>query len=271
MCDQCRVSRRRFLRGTGLALVGAATSSLLLACGGQQAAGDAADHGEAPHWEYTGATGTRNWSKLSADYMPCRAGQSQSPIDIVGIQAQHSSTLSPLEINYQPTPVTLLNNGHTVQVNYTPGSTLTFQGTTFELKQFHFHNPSEHTINGEPFAMELHLVHADNAGSLAVIGVLLQAGAENLVLAPFWGELPRREGEVMLNQQVDIASILPADGHYYTYNGSLTTPPCSESVTWIVMQTPVQMSAQQVAHYGAFLGHTARPVQPLHGRAIEAF
>lgn len=225
------------------------------------------DHGTA-HWSYEGSTGPDRWGDLSPEYRTCKTGKNQSPIDLSEITPD--TTLPELIVNYATLPVsaTMRNNTHTVQVDDNTGSTLTYQGTTYGLVQYHFHNPSEHTINGEPAAMELHLVHQDEDGNYLVVGVLFEPGEENPVLATFWDALPEHEGETTLGAEVNIADILPTDGIYETYEGSLTTPPCTEGVRWIMMKTPVEMSPAQIDHYGAFLGHTARPVQQPNNRVI---
>lgn len=264
MCTQCKLSRRAFLRTAGMTITGVA----LAACGTQGGESVSTNHSEV-HWGYTSDAGPDHWGDLKPEYELCRIGRKQSPVDITG--AMPDGMLQPAMINYQNTPVTLVNNGHTIQVNYAPGSTLLFDGQSYELAQFHFHHPSEHTIDGKPFVMELHLVHRNTAGNLAVVGVLLTEGTENPVLAQFWDRLPAQEGELPLDKSVNIASLLPIDGHYYTYMGSLTTPPCSEEVRWIVMKTPVEVSASQVAMFAAIFQGNARPVQQLNGRPIEEF
>lgn len=233
---------------------------------GEQAG--AGDHGDA-HWSYEGSTGPENWGRLSRAYRPCAAGKSQSPINIV--ETTESQSLQELIVGYEPfSPTVVINNGHTVRVNVPTTGTLTFEGTPYRLLQYHFHNPSEHAINGELSDMELHLVHQSEAGDLLVVGVMLEAGeAENPVLARFWDAMPTEEGEEEVSTTVDIANILPSDGMYYTYEGSLTTPPCSEGVRWIVMKTPVEISQEQSDAYAAFLGETNRPLQALNGRTVE--
>ncbi|NJN65468.1 MAG: carbonic anhydrase family protein [Chloroflexaceae bacterium] len=223
---------------------------------------------EAAHWSYEGNTGPSHWGDLSPDYRTCKTGKNQSPIDLTG--AMPVANLPELIVNYRTLPVsaTMHNNTHTIQVDENTGSTLIYNGTTYRLLQYHFHNPSEHTINGEPAAMELHLVHRDDEGNYLVVGVLFEAGAENPVLAGFWDALPEEEGETTLGAEVNIADILPIDGIYEAYEGSLTTPPCTEGVHWIMMKTPVEMSQEQIDYYGSFLGGTARPVQRLNNRAI---
>lgn len=225
-------------------------------------------HG-AGEWSYEGATGPENWGTLSPDYALCGDGESQSPVNISSANVGSADYV--LEIAYQETPITLTNNGHTIQVNYEPGSTITFDGTTYELLQFHFHQMSEHAMDDELAAMELHLVHQDDAGNLAVIGVLIQPGEANTVAENFWGQWNTEEGEADLEDvTVNIADILPDTHSYYTYEGSLTTPPCSEGVRWIVMQNPIEFSQEQIDTYGEILAGTNRPVQAPNTRMIDA-
>lgn len=268
MCRSCRQSRRSFLRIAGSTLAG----TLLAACArqqGPQPAEQGSGHASEVHWAYEGEGDPAHWSELLPEYAVCSSGKSQSPIDITS--AAHHETLGEIVFNYQSIPLTLTNNTHTIQINATPGSTITVAGTSYELAQFHFHDPSEHTINGQHSPMELHLVHKSADGALAVVGVLMNQGAENAALAQFWNALPQKAGEVKLDTQFAVASLLPADRHYYTYQGSLTTPPCSEGVRWIVLKAPIEVSPAQVEAYAAILPRTARPVQLLNGRTIADF
>ncbi len=228
---------------------------------------DGHDDAHEAEFSYGGDTGPSNWGSLSEQWSACRDGIEQSPVDIAG--ATENASLPALDLNYQVTTANLLNNGHTWQVNYDAGSTLTYMGETYELLQFHFHTPAEHPVSGTRAAMELHLVHQNAAGDLAVIGVLINAGQENAFLAQFWDDIPRQEGEVEEDYQLNVAEIMPADLSYYTYAGSLTTPPCSEIVTWIVLKTPVEASQAQIDAMNNNLGDNARPLQALNGRTIE--
>lgn len=258
MCIHCTMSRRDFLRVAGVVSAGA----LLTACG-------ARGEPQEVHWEYEGEAGPAYWGNIGPDFALCSSGTSQSPIDIAN--AATTGDLSALQFNYTSTPLNLINNGHTIQVNHIPGSTMTFEGHTYKLVQFHFHNPSEHALNGERFPMELHLVHSDNDGNLAVVGVWLAEGAENPYLARAWDYLPPELSEQKLPTTLNAANLLPANQSYYTYEGSLTTPPCSQQVRWLMMQEPVEMSRAQINTYGAILGGTARPLQDLNGREIKLY
>lgn len=223
--------------------------------------------GSAP-WGYSGEEGPENWGSLSAEYGICGSGKNQSPIDI------RNTIEAPLEgiaFSYQPTALDCVNNGHTVKASCAPGSEMTIEGTTYKLLQFHFHTPSENMINGESFPMEVHLVHADADGNLAVVGVMFREGAENPVVTSIWDRIPKAKGETVKDEgvQLSAADLLPANQEYYRFNGSLTTPPCSEGVKWFVMKEAVEASAQQVKQFTeAMHGPTNRPVQSANARPV---
>ncbi|MCM0150452.1 carbonic anhydrase [Photobacterium galatheae] len=223
----------------------------------------AADHS----WGYEGVNGPEHWAALSGDFATCAAGKNQSPIDLV---AMVEGKLPPLSLYYQPASASVIDNGHTVQVNYAPGSSLTLDGQSFELKQFHFHTPSENHIRGKSFPLEGHFVHADKSGNLAVIAVMFQEGEANEALAKIWSQMPSATGKVVsLNQKVDVRQIIPAQQDYYRFSGSLTTPPCTEGVRWIVLKQPQTVSASQIEAFYQVLGHgNNRPVQPVNGRLV---
>ena len=242
---------------------------------GSPAAGKAADgggHGTGQggkvHWEYTGDLGPSHWGDLADKFATCTFGNSQSPIDLAGsIEPEPAN----IEISYHPTPLRILNNGHTLQVNYEPGSHITIGHSQYELLQFHFHVPSEHEVATSSFPMEGHLVHKDSHGELAVIGVFMMKGEANPFFQALADHLPSHadEEKVVAGMMVNVQDMLPHDQSIYTYSGSLTTPPCSESVSWNVMSTPVEVSSQQIAAFASILGYNARPVQPLNGRAVS--
>ncbi|MFY9975248.1 MAG: carbonic anhydrase [Chromatiaceae bacterium] len=231
---------------------------LLASCSAYSAAG--------PHWEYSGAEGPGNWASLSPDYGAC-SGRNQSPIDLTGFV---EADLSPIQFSYQPGGTEILNNGHTVQVNYAPGSRIELDGHVFELKQFHFHAPSENHINGKSYPMEAHLVHSDKDGHLAVVAVMLEEGEANKGIEAAWAGMPEKEGEKhALPAAVAAESLLPANRDYYRFNGSLTTPPCSEGVWWLVMKAPVSASKEEIEHFAHVMHHpNNRPVQPANARPV---
>lgn len=222
---------------------------------------------DAPHWGYSGHTGPAHWGELSPDFILAKTGKQQSPIDIRNAQSARGI----LQIDYNPTTLEIVNNGHAIQLNYKKGSFLKMDGATYELKQFHIHSPSEHTVNGEYFDMEIHLVHISDAGKIAVAGVLFKQGKKNVFLEKFWKMLPETPGERILDKTLNLnaADVLPANKTYYAYDGSLTTPPCSEGVKWYVLSEPAEISAEQLAEFQKLYKGNFRPVQPLNGRIIN--
>ena len=191
---------------------------------------------------------------------------SQSPIDVSNPAALD---LANLAFHYQPTTVNIINNGHTIQVNYDSGSYIELDGVRYDLTQFHFHAPSEHSVKGVLAAAEVHLVHKAADGKLAVVGLLVEVGAHNPALDAYWSDLPATSGPVQqLSTQANAAGMLPAAPLTYRYAGSLTTPPCSEGVAWSVMVQPIQISAEQLATFTRLYDGNNRPVQPLNGRAL---
>ena len=226
------------------------------------------DETEGAHWTYSGETGPESWGELSEEWATCGTGVEQSPIDInseIG-----ASPVESLTMNYADSTLNVLNNGHTVQVNYAPGSDIALNGVTYELKQFHFHSNSEHTVDGQAFPLEMHLVHQATDGSLAVLGVFFEDGAENEALAGVFENLPADEQEATLvdGLTVNASEFIPADGDAWTYAGSLTTPPCSEGVAWTVMATPLEASTEQLSAFSDIFDHNYRPTQPLGAREV---
>ncbi|WP_448560681.1 carbonic anhydrase [Trichothermofontia sp.] len=248
-----------------VATLGVAGSTLSL--GGKPSAAIAGEALGTPHWGYTGELAPEHWGELSTEYQACQWGTHQSPIDLAGAIA---ADLPPIHLNYQATPLRIVNNGHTIQVNYRSGSTLTIGDRTFELVQFHFHHPSEHRVQGQAADMELHLVHRSASGALAVVGVLLTSGAENLALKPIFAAMPDRPGPEQVLPQVTLNAqdLLPQNLASYRYFGSLTTPPCFEEVTWIVLQQPVTLSVAQIRQFAKLFPGNARPVNALNQRFL---
>jgi carbonic anhydrase len=219
------------------------------------------------HWGYIGHASPEYWGELSPEYQLCSNGKNQAPIDL---HAMIEAELKPLSIAYKAGGVAVLNNGHTIQINYEPGSTLDVDDHVFELKQFHFHTPSENTIEGESFPMEMHLVHLDEAGNIAVVGVMFSEGTPNAELAKAWSVMPKQaDQQAVPGETLDAAALLPKNRDYYRFNGSLTTPPCTEGVTWIVLQEPVMVSAEQVETFAHVMHHpNNRPVQSVNARPV---
>lgn len=240
-------------------------AALLLILVGLLAAAEEAKH--APHWTYAGEAGPAHWGELEKDFAMCASGKNQSPVNLSHLI---EADLPPIGFDYQPGGYEVINNGHTVQVQFKPGSRIRVDDTDFVLKQVHFHAPSENTIEGRSFPMEAHLVHADAQGHLVVVAVMFEEGAANEWLAKIWPRVPMHaDGEENLRTPLAATGLLPAHRDYYRYSGSLTTPPCSEDVRWLVLKQPVKASATQLAVLGRMLGHANnRPVQPLGARLV---
>jgi carbonic anhydrase len=227
--------------------------------------------GAQSHWDYEGATtGPASWGKLSPDNVMCDKGRNQSPLDINIGEVLHAA-VKPLQPSYTANnKATIINNGHTVQVDFDAGNTLVVDKVPFTLKQMHFHAPSENQIGGRAFPMEAHFVHADAQGNLLVVAVMFQEGRENAELAKLAAALPANAGPASpLATPVSPLALLPKSLVYYRFNGSLTTPPCTEGVRWLVLKAPVTASKAQIeAVERAIKHHNNRPVQPLNARVI---
>jgi carbonic anhydrase len=232
------------------------------------APGAPAPHGGKPHWGYTGKTDARHWGRLSPDYLMCQRGQQQSPIDI---RASGKGRLPPLRIDYPEGPAEVLNNGHTVQVLPAPGGRLGLVDGDFELLQFHFHAPGEERVRGSAFPLDVHFVHRNSQGELAVVAVLFKLGQPNPVLGQIFANLPRHADEqTRLARPLDPSGLLPRNRAYYAYMGSLTTPPCSENVRWQVLKTTMTLSRAQLDAFRRLYSMNARPVQPTNRRPIDS-
>lgn len=221
------------------------------------------------HWSYSGGTGPAHWASLEPDYAACGKGKAQSPIDIETAHVRQQD-LAPLVFDYKPAALHIINNGHTIQVNVPSGSTLMVGGDRYGLVQFHFHHPSEEQIDGKRSEMVVHLVHRDEQGHLAVVAVLFQSGGPNATLSTLWHNLPATEGQESAPAEVtiDAAELLPAVRDYFTFPGSLTTPPCSEGVRWFVLKAPMTLSADELATFAKIYPANARSIQPLNRRAV---
>ena len=224
-------------------------------------------HTETTPWGYEAENGPEVWARLSPEYGLCGVGKHQSPIDIVN---PTPAELPAINFNYQSTSLNIHNTGNTIEVAYPKGSWIEVDGTKHHLLQFHFHAPSEHTVTGSLFDMEMHLVHESEDGTLAVIGVLIKSGSINTAFNAFWHYLPPipSESRQIKNVIINAFDLLPRTKHTYRYEGSLTTPPCSEDVKWFVMTTPIEMSQSQIAAFKAIFDGNNRPVQPLNGREL---
>ncbi len=270
----------RFVLATGMAFSAADVIAATPHSGG-------GDH--AVHWGYSGAAGPSNWGELEAKYILCKSGKRQSPVDLRMAQEQD---LYPLRFHYSAVPLQVVNNGHTLQANYsdkTSNDSVTIGGKSYPLKsktvfgselmlgdvpykllQFHFHTPSEHAQEGERHAMEVHLVHKNADGNLAVVGVFLQRGRHNATLQKVIDNVSGNVGDVAVAQGITLnaTELLPADRSFYHYSGSLTTPPCSENVNWFVMKTSIEVSDQQVSQFARLIGENARPLQEINWRTL---
>jgi carbonic anhydrase len=223
------------------------------------------------HWEYAGKTGPLVWGKLDPDYKACSQGHEQSPIDLRG--ARLNKALKPIEFHYIAGSVTEVNNGHTIQVDVKPGSYIVAGGVRYDLTQFHFHHPGEEALKGELPDMDIHLVHKSADGKLAVIAVRLieDQNKPNAVLATLWQNLPKTAGATEnVAEMVNPGGLLPADRGYWTYMGSLTTPPCTEGVRWFVFEQELSLSRDQLRAFGTLYKINSRTLQDTHGRRIEA-
>ena len=235
------------------------------------ATGDAAPHaagsGHPAHWDYAGAGGPEAWGRMKPEFAKCSTGARQSPIDIrEGIRVD----LDPVQFDYKPSGFRVIDNGHTVQVNVAAGNSIEVMGRRYELVQFHFHRPSEERIDGKQFDMVVHLVHKDLEGRLAVVAVLLDRGSAQPVVQTVWNNLPLEKGEELAARgALNLNELLPTERRYFTYMGSLTTPPCSEGVLWMVMKQPVPISAEQIGIFARLYPMNARPIQSAGGRLIK--
>jgi len=246
---------------------GLAAFSLALA---SVAAGQISAQSTAP-WDYEGKRGALNWGKLDPNYKTCAKGREQSPIDIRG--ARLNKALQPIEFHYLTGPVTLENDGHTIVAHVDPGSYIVAGGVRYDLVGFDFHHPSEETVKGKFSDMEVHLMHKSADGKLAVIAVRLieDVSNPNAVFATLWPHLPTKTGAVeKVTEMVNPAGLLPADRGYWTYEGSLTTPPCTEGVRWFVFEQELSLSRDQLRAFADLFRINTRAVQDTHGRRIEA-
>ena len=228
------------------------------------------------HWTYTGEDGPEHWASLSPVYATCGQGHSQSPVDLGGSVTHGKINM---ELDYKTTSLSIahnelvddiIDNGHTIQITAQPGSILKLGDKMYHLKQFHFHTPSEHTLDGKHFPMEMHMVHQSDDGQLAVVGVLIEEGAANKNIAKIIPYLPNSPGESkhLADVHIELNLQIPANREAYHYTGSLTTPPCSENVEWLVLKEKLKFSAEQIRAFSSRMHNNSRPVQPLNDRKI---
>ena len=231
---------------------------------------------ETPHWDYGGEHGPASWGELCPEFAACKSGHAQSPIDLTGVPEIGAPALitnyvpAALQIVHHEHVADIVNNGHSVQVDYPESAELAVGDRRYKLLQFHFHSPSEHSVNGRSYPLEMHLVHKADDGKLAVIGVLFEEGPENEILAPLFDHLPTERGVRYHydHVKVDVDALLPANRTAYRYEGSLTTPPCSEGVAWFVLANTMSLSPRQIEEFRAVMHGNNRPTQALHERSI---
>jgi carbonic anhydrase len=220
------------------------------------------------HWGYEGHAGPEHWSQMSDKFATCGTGTRQSPINISKSSAVNA-TLSKIDFDYKTITPEVINNGHTIQANYTAGSGITVSGKHYDLLQFHFHTPSENTVDGKSYNMEMHLVHKNKEGKLAVVGVFIKNGKHNAEIQKLWDKMPEHAGgKGKASGSLSAADLLPNKHSFAHFKGSLTTPPCSEGVNWYVMEQPIEMSEVQIKKFASVIGHNARPVQSLNDRFV---
>jgi carbonic anhydrase len=241
-----------------------AALALALSLCGSAAAASGGDH----HWGYAGHGGPAEWSAMSPEFATCKLGRHQSPIDI---RAAKTEDLPAIRFDYKAAPLDVVDNGHTIQVNYAPGSWIEVGGARYDLVQFHFHKPSEEKIDGKAHAMVAHLVHKNAEGKLAVVAVLLDGGGSNATIDAIFKHLPAEKEKAVEvpGVSIDASTLLPKDRGYYTFEGSLTTPPCSEDVRWLVLKSPLRIENSEIAAFAKVYPMNARPTQPTNGRPIE--
>lgn len=260
------VVSRQYIRARAAALTGHKVPFVVTATGASQPPG----HSGEVHWSYEGENGPQAWGQLNPEFNLCAIGQRQSPINI-----DESRTLQgpaePLQFNYQPSSGSVVNNGHTIQVDLSGDNMLTVRGSSYKLLQFHFHHPAEEQVNDRGFAMVVHLVHQNAEGQLAVVSVLLDPGAANALIDKVWTHMPLDTGDrVRLpGNLIDMNELLPKDQRYYQFIGSLATPPCSEGVLWLVLKVPSTASQAQIRLFSQLFPHNARPVQAVNGRPVR--
>jgi carbonic anhydrase len=257
-----------------IARITAAGLMVALTLPGGRAETHATDHtapAHGAHWTYEGATGPAHWAELDPAFAASSEGKAQSPINLVTAAAKAGNAATSLRLAQHEHVASLLDNGHTIQVTVEEGGTFTTGHGTYQLVQFHFHAPSEHTIDGRSFPLEVHFVHQSADGHLAVVGMLFVEGPANEDLAKVIAHFPAGSGQSahLPAEKIDLDLHLPADPTAYNYAGSLTTPPCTEGVDWYVLRQPVTASREQLAAFAARFGDNHRPVQPLNGRTIE--
>lgn len=252
---------RNYIRARAAVLSGHAAPEAHASAGG--------GHAE-PHWEHQGENGPQNWAKLKPEFGTCATGQRQSPVHILETDTVPGKAEA-LRFDYQPSGGSVVNNGHTVQVDLQGDNTLYVRGSAYKLIQFHFHHPAEERVNYKGFSMVAHLVHQNAEGQLAVVAVLIDPGAENPLIDQIWTRMPLdvKDRVGLPAGLIDMNQILPTDQRYYQFIGSLTTPPCTEGVLWMVLKEPVKISKAQHRLFSQLYPNNARPLQAVNGRPVR--
>ena len=258
------MTRKSLIVGSGLGLLALITGCGKSAAGATVASPSAAG---APHaWSYDGAEGPEHWGALTSDFGSCSSGTAQSPIDVGGVSG---STPAPLTLAYSASEGEMTDNGHTTELRSLTAKGITVGGKQYAFKQMHFHAPSEHTLEGVRYEAEFHFVHQADDGGLAVVGILATVGDANAAWAPFTDGVPAAAaGQKVAAGVVDFPALFPESLDHVAYDGSLTTPPCSEGVRWLLLETPVELGAGQLATLHAAHAGNNRPAQPVNGRDV---
>lgn len=219
-----------------------------------------------PHWTYEGSEGPEHWGGLSEAFTACSLGQHQSPVNLKSGTQLHEH--ENIKLEWKPFAPVVLNNGHTIQAAAAAGNTTTFGDKTYSLEQMHFHHPSEHTVDGKPAPMEAHFVNKSADGKILVLGVLIDEGKASDAIAKLWAVAPQTQGDAQAKESIDFSKLIPSRSKFFNYSGSLTTPPCSESVEWIVLADPITASKEQIETFAKLYPDNSRPVQALHDRTV---
>jgi carbonic anhydrase len=223
--------------------------------------------GQGPEWGYIGAQGPEHWGQLDEEHIACGVGKFQSPVDLG--KSFKTKQLHPIEFHYQATDGTISNEGHGIELDFGGGSYVMIEDERFDLVQTQFRAPSEHKIEGIPFDMEVQLIHKNKKGKVAIIAALVEeAQTKNAGIAPLWQKLPRKDDKFIVSS-FHPKGLIPAKRDYFHYEGSLTTPPCTEGIKWYVMEETLRFSARQIDDYIGLVKFNARPVQPLYSRKVE--
>jgi carbonic anhydrase len=224
-------------------------------------------------WGYEGDKSPKHWGNLSREFKVCKTGTKQSPVNINISKTEKTEKNSFLKFNYRSSIINLINNGNSIQQNYDEGSSINVSGEDYQLVEFHFHSPSEHTVNGKFYEMELHLVHKNDVDQYAVIGIFIETGEENSFFKKFWDNMPKEEGwKYQSNsEKINAEKLLPKNKSFYMYDGSFTRPPCTEGVKWFVFSNPIQISNDQLAKFKKLYDRNIRPTFPLNKRIIKYY